>query len=95
MLRLLWNLYLRLIEPFDQWPFVLGRLIHQDVPHRKKEEITDALWSINGCCMTPSDGLTIPLRKMLRTPRDILNEEWYRLLLEDVFKEMPVITILV
>ena len=84
MLRFIGNQYLRLIEPFEERPYTLGRLVHQDVPHTKRVEIADAFWQLSECCVTPSDGLSVPLRKLLITPRDILQEEWCGLLIADV-----------
>ena len=39
LLRFIGNLYLRLVEPFEEWPYALGRLLHPDVPEETKEYV--------------------------------------------------------
>ena len=54
-----------------------------------------AFWGISECCPTPSDGLTTTLRRTMRSVDDLLVDGQCRQFLADVFREIPVSTILV
>ena len=95
MLQLAGHLFMRLVEPFQEWPYAMGRLVHASVPEAIRRETAAALWEANECCTTPSDGWTDPLRRLLRGPEEALSEPWCQTLLRDLFERIPASTILV
>ena len=95
MLQLAGHLFMRLVEPFQEWPYAMGRLVHASVPEAIRRETAAALWGANECCTTPSDGWTDPLRRLLRGPEEALSEPWCQTLLRDLFERIPASTILV
>ena len=95
MLQLAGHIFMWLVEPFQAWPYAMGRLVHASVPEAIRRETAAALWEANECCTTPSDGWTDPLRRLLRGAEEALSEPWCQTLLRDLFERIPASTILV
>lgn len=78
------SIFLRCCLPFEQWPWILCKLIHADTGQGTKDEILQAWWSVSDCCTSPSDGFTRPLRKTFQQPEQMTSRQVLELL-EDSF----------
>ena len=94
LLTFIGNIWLRLVEPFEEWPLKLGVLIHPDSSPEEKDIVCNAFYESHDCCYTPSDGVSGLLRRRLTCAADLMKGLVYQFLV-DFFAQVPVSTILV
>ena len=94
MLTFIGNIWLRLVEPFEEWPLKLGVLVHPDSSPEEKDIVCNAFYESHDCCYTPSDGVSGLLRRRLTCAADLMKGLVYQFLV-DFFAQVPVSTTLV
>ena len=72
---LMGNLAMRCTHVWDDFPWLLGRLVHPDVPAAERDRIVEVFSELNECCVGPADGFSIPFKSQLPQADQITQEE--------------------
>lgn len=85
---LLGGLYMRCVQPFDEWPWPLARAVHPTAGQGAKAQVFESLSSVRACCVPHADGFTLPF-KLKRASADGHLIDQACIYLEDVFSMTP------
>jgi len=72
---LIGHVFMRLVVPFDRWPWRLFKLVDDEVPEEEKADLEDALDELCGECTPLGDGFTIPFRRQVASKADTRSEK--------------------
>lgn len=79
------NIHMRCCLPYESFPWVLCRAVHEATPADEVDRIMEAWLGIRQCCVPASDGLSLPLRQACRNKQEMQSPQVRQLLL-DVFQ---------
>ena len=86
--RFMGQVFLRNVMVYDIWPWPLAQLVNDNASDETRQQVATALWHSRSCCTPATDGLTWPLRVLMREPHELLTDE-VKALLRDVFVMTP------
>ena len=81
------EVFMRCVDPFNQWPFLLGVIPHILSTANEKPAVARKVWSIRRCCTPRSDGVTYPFRMLQSSVDQVTSPESKRMVL-DVFRNV-------
>ena len=87
-MRFMGHAFLRCVQPFCEWPWILARLVHPSVEGAERLDIARAFVRLRPCCVTPTDGMTLQAKDLYPTVDLVLGAD-AGMFLRDVFMMCP------